>query len=504
VTLRHLLTHTAGFQDPLTGADDDPRLSLGDYLARNQPPRRYPPGTVHVYSDYGYDLAGYLVQLRSGVSYERYVTDHILGPLGMTRTGFVGSAGAGDRERAGAYTPSGSGVTRTGGGSDGRAPSVGVVTTAADLGRFMTALLSGTGANGGRLLRPATVRLMRQRQFGYDPRTPGLTLGFAEAYPAGRRVVGHSGEGPGSHSMLTLVPDRGLGLVVTYDGDGLTRGAPFDGSYPAREQLRDAFVRAYAPGPAPAGRGATSDLPTGTYRWLTVGQHDPGLLLGLLSVPDLVVEPDGRGGLVTTGFSTGSSVARRHWDPAGVDLFRDRAGGETLLVHRDHRGRVTLLTTSYAYYSIALAPVPWYDSPPLAWAAIGSALLVLVTMLGWPVAALVRRWRGTTTRRRPGATAARWIAGAGGGLLVASVVAVQYRLVVAAQPAAPVSTVLLAGAGATTVAATVACTVLAWRRGWWRRAGRLHHTLVSGALVVLAAVTYHYDLLGLLPHAGTP
>jgi hypothetical protein len=68
------------------------------------------------------------------------------------------------------------------------------------MGRFMLAHL-GTGAVGGdRILKESTAKLMQRRQFGHDPRLPGLAYGFFEANASGERLLGHSGEGPGSHS----------------------------------------------------------------------------------------------------------------------------------------------------------------------------------------------------------------------------------------------------------------------------------------------------------------
>jgi CubicO group peptidase (beta-lactamase class C family) len=86
ITLSHLMTHTSGFEEQFAAQlaeDQQDVLPLGEFLVRYMPERVYPPGEYSAYSNYGTALAGYIVQRVSGEPYERYVTDHILRPLGM-------------------------------------------------------------------------------------------------------------------------------------------------------------------------------------------------------------------------------------------------------------------------------------------------------------------------------------------------------------------------------------------------------------------------------------
>jgi CubicO group peptidase (beta-lactamase class C family) len=88
ITVRHLLTHTPGFEDEFAAELTSPGnvLPLRDFLIRYLPRRVYRPGSVFAYSNYGTALAGYLVERVSGEPFERYVTDRIFLPLGMTRS----------------------------------------------------------------------------------------------------------------------------------------------------------------------------------------------------------------------------------------------------------------------------------------------------------------------------------------------------------------------------------------------------------------------------------
>jgi Beta-lactamase/WS/DGAT C-terminal domain len=91
VTLRHLLSDTAGFEkSPLVDVSrpPEPQPDLRAELTAHPPRQIFPPGTTPVYSNYGYTLAGYLVQRMSGQRFEQYVQAAILDPLRMSSSSF--------------------------------------------------------------------------------------------------------------------------------------------------------------------------------------------------------------------------------------------------------------------------------------------------------------------------------------------------------------------------------------------------------------------------------
>src|SRR5881394_3398573 len=92
VTLRRLLTHTAGFEETLknlfvpTVREMRP---LRDYLIAAMPARIFATGTVPSYSNYGLTIAGYIVERISGEPFDKYVAAHILTPLKMDHSTFA-------------------------------------------------------------------------------------------------------------------------------------------------------------------------------------------------------------------------------------------------------------------------------------------------------------------------------------------------------------------------------------------------------------------------------
>src|SRR5438067_6616977 len=91
VTLRRLLTHTAGFEETLKNlfvAHESDMKPLRTYLVNQMPQRIFPPGKIPSYSNHEFTLAGYIVERISDEKFEHYIDNHILKPLRMNSSTF--------------------------------------------------------------------------------------------------------------------------------------------------------------------------------------------------------------------------------------------------------------------------------------------------------------------------------------------------------------------------------------------------------------------------------
>jgi methyl acetate hydrolase len=175
ITLRHLLTHTAGFTYRLWDAkavqyfDAVQQLPTVEKHKAPHAPLMFDPGERWHYGP-NVDWIGRIVQKVSGEPIELYFQRHIFSPLGMNDTAFVitgeqrtREASGHKRELDGSLTVEPperpvTGQVFSGGG--------GIYSTAPDYLTLIRALLNGGSVDGAQILRPETVALMEQNQIG--------------------------------------------------------------------------------------------------------------------------------------------------------------------------------------------------------------------------------------------------------------------------------------------------------------------------------------------------
>ena len=205
ITLRQLLTHTAGFAPDPTDANIPAGWSGVDPLLREiyAEPLTAPPGSRFVYSDTGFILLGEIVHRVSGMPLDEFAAKEIFTPMGMRETRFLPPATWIPRIApteevdlpVGAKAGSGSGHVLRGAVHDPRARQMGGVaghaglfSTGDDLALFCKMLLAGGVApNGKRIFAAATVRLMTSpQQAPWIPSVRGLGWDIDSAYSAPR------------------------------------------------------------------------------------------------------------------------------------------------------------------------------------------------------------------------------------------------------------------------------------------------------------------------------
>jgi CubicO group peptidase (beta-lactamase class C family) len=237
VTLRHLLTHTAGI-GYWPRPSDLLRPGLGSGVQTRRPARplrqylrrglrvEVEPGTKWMYSNHGFAALGQVVEDVTGEPYDRYLREHLFEPLGMEHTDLVLSERVRERlatgyvlGRRGLQPVPWRDVPTPGGGA--------VCSTMRDMVRYVAALLAGGSNRSGTILQPDTLATMFAPHFQPDPRMPGMGLGFDLSKEGNHRIVGKDGVVSGFLADVALAPDDDLGVIVLANTGGLdARGAP--------------------------------------------------------------------------------------------------------------------------------------------------------------------------------------------------------------------------------------------------------------------------------------
>ena len=385
ITLRDLMTHTPGFEETLKDllVQDPSRLMpLQIYLSTHMPARVFPPGTVPAYSNYGTTLAGYIVQRVSGKPFEQYIQENIFAPLRMTHSTF-------EQPLPEALKPMMSaGFKRE---SEGPKPfelvqpipAGGLSASAGDIARFMIAHLQDGRFEDKQILRPETAQLMHSRQFGLDPQMNGMALGFYEESSNGHRIIGHGGDTIYFHSDLHLVPDANLGFFVSYNSAGRDEISP-------RGPLWQQFLDRYFPVPTlplPHVPTASQDARAAAGSYISSRRSETNILR-VLNWLDIDQARPGPEGTVVVDSRLGLNGKPRRWYDTGSLLYQDRDGKKHIAFRTDNAGRMQML---FDFPAVVYQRVPWYQSKKFNYTLLTAVSLVLIaTLLLWPVAALVR------------------------------------------------------------------------------------------------------------------
>jgi CubicO group peptidase (beta-lactamase class C family) len=388
VTLRQLLTHTAGFEETLKNlfvAHESDMKPLRAYLVNQMPARIFPPGKIPSYSNYGFTLAGYIVERVSGEKFERYVENHILKPLRMTNSTF-------DQPLPPQLAPQMSKGYRTAAKKPRdfefvqAAPAGALTTTATDMTRFMLAFLQDGSVDGIAILRPETVRQMETRQFELYPMICGLGITFMEYWMNPVRTIGHGGDTLWFHSDMVLVPDAHVGYFISYNSAGKNIGG-------GRGEILRVFMNRYFPNPGepkanldPNTVKSDGQAVSGVYDGTRRSDTTFLKLVALLSQFSVRTDKDG---ILTAEENKNQRGELKKWKEIAPLVYGEVDGSERIAFRRDASGAVREILPFPAIYEGQR--VPWYANKLFVYPILGGNLvLVLLTVLLWPVAVLVR------------------------------------------------------------------------------------------------------------------
>lgn len=264
ITIRHLLTHRAGFYGDRfddTGIGDDALERAVRAFA--DLPQQTAPGELYTYCNAGFDLVGLAIQRVLGVPYETAMRERIFAPLGLERSTFFASEAIRHSVAVGHEI----------GGEDGQTvadpwpiprrsnPAGGVTSNVAELIRFAVMHLRDGAIGTTRILSEASARAMRRSHGPADP-SHERGLGWAIRTAGHREIVEHGGATNGFMARLLLVPGEQFAMAILTNGD---QGSALHGAVAAKALERRFGVTT----PAPVGVALPPDQLsrfTGTYR----------------------------------------------------------------------------------------------------------------------------------------------------------------------------------------------------------------------------------------------
>ncbi|HEX9109191.1 MAG TPA: serine hydrolase domain-containing protein, partial [Longimicrobiales bacterium] len=371
ITLYNIMTHTAGFEDRGFGLFSETKEARGKFLKEHMPARVRPPGTYSSYSNYATALAAYIVERVTKTPWETYIEQHILQPLGMRNaTGrqplpaplagqmSVGYAKAGDQ-----LEPKPFEVLLP------MAPAGSVSASANSMASFMIAHLQNGQYNGARILADSTARFMHSHAFTHDPRLDGYDYGFYDQSSHGVHLIGHGGDTEYFHTDLSLAPEEGWGVFVSYNsqtGGELSFG-PFLQAFLDHYYPVPTATLAQAKGPVDAAYLGNYRVNRGSYTTLEKA-------VGLAAAVKVASDPKHPGVLLVA-----SPLGKQRYVPAGKDLFTEVDGNEKIAFQRDRAGNVTHFFMNSAPM-LAMERLAWYQAPALHQLLLSLALVLLLTV----------------------------------------------------------------------------------------------------------------------------
>ena len=218
ITLRMLLSHTAGFtmEAPIgNNYERDPGEFDEHVRSISETWLRFPVGTGYAYSNLGIDLAGFILERAYGAPFPEVLHDLLLGPLGMERSTFDRHSIVAAANRAAGHTapvpardlPVFDAMTAAGG----------LYSSAADLARYLRFQLNDGSLDGRTVLDSTLMEEMRTVPAPHADAEPGYALGverFRWHASANADLFSHGGGGMGWLSDLWWSPPLGIGVTV--------------------------------------------------------------------------------------------------------------------------------------------------------------------------------------------------------------------------------------------------------------------------------------------------
>ncbi len=218
ITLTALLNHTAGFEGEPAGNGYD--LRFASFKARIDSMQKtwlkLPVGEMFSYSNMGFDLAGYILQKQSKMSFAIYMQNNLFKPLEMTGSTFdenqikTKNVAMGSMSNNKVYLP-----------PFPILPSTSLFSNASDLGKYISFQLNNGNVNGKQILSEDAIKRMLTIQSWMKYQATGYGLGVYVTKSKEGNIYWHSGTNRGFNAILFWIPEQNIGMAILINKDGL-------------------------------------------------------------------------------------------------------------------------------------------------------------------------------------------------------------------------------------------------------------------------------------------
>ncbi len=366
-----------------------------EVLRTRLPSRVRPPGLLASYSNDGTALAALALSDVAGKPFEEILEQRIFAPLGMKHTlirqpatdKLPATISKGYRWKDGQFKDEGFEYLSL-------APAGAISASAGDMTHFMLAHLHDGKYGQARILKPETARRMREPLFRHDPKVDAMCHGFWEMHRNGQRILEHGGDTLVFHSMFAMLPERGVGLFVSFNTD---KGQL------ARDEILPLFMDRYFPDPQQAWPKPSTDAGNlgrfaGEYGSTRHSYTTLAKVATVLGTSRVRSNADGT-------LSVGAEPTLKRFVPVEPLVFQEKYGPRRIVFHADSDGHITQMFIADVA-AAAFERRTFLESSRFYWLLIAiTAGLFASALLFWPTIAFCTRRLVTPFRKTRGSAA---------------------------------------------------------------------------------------------------
>lgn len=496
IKIKHLLTHTGGFDDRLINIISDDIYGelpdLKEYLKENMPKTIRKPGEIMQYSNHGITLLGHILENASDQRIDKYLEQEIFEKLNMHNTYYyfttdlVEKTAKGYMYSKGQYKPIKPTRVLT-------HPAGSILATSDDMAKFLIVHLKG-----GAILSEETLNNMHKTQFTHHEGMLGNAYGFYESLRGNYKTIEHGGDTPDFSSLLSFLPEKKLGFFISSNSK--------IGGGQLREDFANEFY-AYFLEKAPS-RG---DLPNsedeaelinvqdyvGNYGTVRAPRESIFKILGLDLLAGHVTVKE----IDENTISVKDKIEEEIYYRVQGKLFRNKMDNSLLTFEKDSQGSVHMIKEKFLHMGVTTGMHSTFERINKVSSIIERsmfiplivAIIYLIVMLITSVKKNSRKYVGNELRAKQLMILTALIILAESGLLAWLIIKLintdlNFNGIVVIIHI--LSFVLLG----LTIAATI-FTGLAWKQKYWSLKERVLHTVVNLTAVIMVVFTAYINCL---------